>query len=232
MLILAIAAPSGPIPAGTGETLPKRSKTFPLRAYPRRHGGNARLLIELRSVMGLSPQARGKQVWDQVGDQVWGPIPAGTGETVVGCRGVQPLRAYPRRHGGNEGENDMKLIAQGLSPQARGKLQNSSGNLQVTGPIPAGTGETAFPATGSRPAKAYPRRHGGNAAEYVPSPTSQGLSPQARGKLMANLFPAQARGPIPAGTGETKRGDTIHSGKWAYPRRHGGNVGVVLFLSA
>ena len=94
---------------------------------------------------------------------------------------------------------------------------------RAAGPIPAGTGETAMGVLAGDTGRAYPRRHGGNffnACELLKVP---GLSPQARGKHIRLLFLKVGKGPIPAGTGET-RGQCRHNGiSRAYPRRHGGN---------
>ena len=51
--------------------------------------------------MGLSPQARGKPRWASGSQGVIGPIPAGTGETIVIMQRLHIDEAYPRRHGGN-----------------------------------------------------------------------------------------------------------------------------------
>ncbi len=72
---------SGPIPAGTGETVFLCFLFFVLRAYPRRHGGNSTILRIDAELSGLSPQARGKLIRLHVLKIIRGPIPAGTGET-------------------------------------------------------------------------------------------------------------------------------------------------------
>ena len=74
-------ADTGPIPAGTGETSLRQSDKMTNGAYPRRHGGNHQSTRKPWLTTGLSPQARGKRVQDQVGTLGVGPIPAGTGET-------------------------------------------------------------------------------------------------------------------------------------------------------
>ena len=195
----------GPIPAGTGETVDHRVNLVASGAYPRRHGGNflSPAFPPLRQ--GLSPQARGKRLTPVSGLPTFGPIPAGTGET--DWQGIEwrPDWAYPRRHGGNGGLRSPAPLMAGLSPQARGKLV-APGTLTVpVGPIPAGTGETLcnhHPATCSG---AYPRRHGGNFFISRPIFLLWGLSPQARGKRKPCGQNISRCGPIPAGTGETRR---------------------------
>ena len=219
---------SGPIPAGTGETHSRIDSGKISRAYPRRHGGNIQTEIPRPTGRGLSPQARGKQT---VNNEMLGaqrPIPAGTGETCTPMAGCCSIRAYPRRHGGNNTDEWYAFTRSGLSPQARGKhLLNEVVHLPG-GPIPAGTGETPANPRYTQSRGAYPRRHGGNCAALSPTPEASGLSPQARGKHDAVYLTALAQGPIPAGTGETypsvSRG--CHIG--AYPRRHGGNKQLLM----
>ncbi len=111
----------GPIPAGTGETSRQLCRTSGDRAYPRRHGGNQRIISWSGIVSGLSPQARGKHRRWHPGSSRNGPIPAGTGETGA-IRYTRPSNwAYPRRHGGNWKTSWKTKKPKGLSPQARGK---------------------------------------------------------------------------------------------------------------
>src|ERR1017187_4031588 len=91
-------------------------------AYPRRRGGNRRASLRQPLPMGLSPQARGKPAGVSERALLRGPIPAGAGETPVGCSAASARRAYPRRRGGNFACQIRIGLFQGLSPQARGKL--------------------------------------------------------------------------------------------------------------
>ena len=193
----------GPIPAGTGETCFGGASINLIRAYPRRHGGNAYPPAHKRYCSGLSPQARGKQPSSMGQLQDLRPIPAGTGETLDTFVYGIAIGAYPRRHGGNFPLADLPGRTVGLSPQARGKRVFSIANLVLSRPIPAGTGETSTTITQPLMPRAYPRRHGGNHIEAGFKPLAKGLSPQARGKLGGSLHERGPAGPIPAGTGET-----------------------------
>ena len=64
------------------------------------------------------------------------------GETIRVLEQSVSVRAYPRRHGGNEGNVTPAAAVMGLSPQARGKLKLDIVRDFNNGPIPAGTGET------------------------------------------------------------------------------------------
>ncbi len=153
--------------------------------------------------MGLSPQARGKPVPSDIRAPLTGPIPAGTGETGREDRWGASIRAYPRRHGGNEECGSIAMACEGLSPQARGKPPVPTPTRCDQGPIPAGTGETTSNERPDRYSGAYPRRHGGNEEMGVCGSAIRGLSPQARGKPSSMRFSRSCSGPIPAGTGET-----------------------------
>ena len=77
---------------------------------------------KVRSPVGLSPLARGKQVPRQNMALANGPIPAGAGETKRYPASMRVKRAYPRWRGGNAAINALLLDLPGLSPLARGKL--------------------------------------------------------------------------------------------------------------
>ena len=152
------------------------------RAYPRRHGGNLDIEPFLAFDTGLSPQARGKPLLPHPQLILYGPIPAGTGETALPFPLLLRHRAYPRRHGGNKPVKPCSALVVGLSPQARGKLTVAIEDVKEKGPIPAGTGETNSMILWSSKPRAYPRRHGGNKPLPEHLRKSWGLSPQARGK--------------------------------------------------
>ena len=133
------------------------------------------------------------------------------------------IKAYPRRHGGNGREVSIIDYYEGLSPQARGKLNCDDPTDRYLGPIPAGTGETTSNQTLRRIIRAYPRRHGGNIPHHPNRAPVLGLSPQARGKPLFSWGRMGVFRPIPAGTGETMRKWKRSAHTRAYPRRHGGN---------
>ncbi len=91
---------------------------------------------------GLSPQARGEQTFTTTLEIAEGPIPAGAGGTSRSVCGGRLARAYPRRRGGNLSIETLHLLAQGLSPQARGERAGRAGGRGAVGPIPAGAGGT------------------------------------------------------------------------------------------
>ena len=128
----------GPIPAGAGETSLSKICLIASRAYPRWRGGNAYTKLAGCVFRGLSPLARGKLVEKIYHCLLFGPIPAGAGETdaAIVVSGVDG--AYPRWRGGNDVFHNRSSRTEGLSPLARGKLCVSEYVDFGDGPIPAG----------------------------------------------------------------------------------------------
>ena len=70
--------------------------------------------------------------------------------------------------------------------------------------------------------RAYPRRRGGTPSTSEAKLPSEGLSPQARGNLVALGLLDLLLGPIPAGAGEPAMHYAHLAARMAYPRRRGG----------
>ena len=172
----------GSIPAGAGGTSCGRWTRPVWGAYDRRRGGDSASPATWADNVGLSPQARGERLTKCHFGPHPGPIPAGAGGTVGDQIGAAPLRAYPRRRGGNTGGQSLAFFRAGLSPQARGEPGTPQRGGIICGPIPAGAGGTIIPASASRRTRAYPRRRGGNISALLNGHLAAGLSPQARGE--------------------------------------------------
>jgi len=153
---------SGPIPAGAGETGSNHSRVLPAMAYPRGRGGNLQRKILRFGQLGLSPRARGKRKPVKARSSMSRPIPAGAGETTTPRTCSSWRRAYPRGRGGNITVRAYGFMDGGLSPQARGKLNNGIPGASTRGPIPAGAGETRSARGRRQDYRAYPRGRGGN----------------------------------------------------------------------
>ena len=76
----------------------------------------------------------------------------------------------------------------------------------------------------------YPRVHGGNKLDPNGEFTDQGLSPRTRGKRPVSNSPRSCAGSIPAYTGETGSVTTAGLFDKVYPRVHGGNCRIPVFL--
>ena len=192
----------GPIPAGAGEPPGHRDSHRLLRAYPRWRGGTLLMAMRSASALGLSPLARGNRAAGCVhGDRV-GPIPAGAGEPPLFVSKSRSARAYPRWRGGTLASSGGYLNLRGLSPLARGNQMARQLQFAPRGPIPAGAGEPGRSPQKQRRHRAYPRWRGGTLKRYTQIKPESGLSPLARGNLVALELGTAITGPIPAGAGE------------------------------
>ncbi len=175
-------------------------------------------------VEGLSPHARGNRQLYQRWAHCCGPIPACTGEPACRLIAGQWEGAYPRMHGGTPAVQSDFALPAGLSPHARGNRHGASPGSEYVGPIPACTGEPWGWQSHQRPARAYPRMHGGTICTWRPTRRRTGLSPHARGNHWSVASAGSSGGPIPACTGEPVWRGMLGRWSWAYPRMHGGTA--------
>jgi hypothetical protein len=197
---------AGPIPACAGE--PALDLFLPnlKGAYPRVRGGTRAWFWNPTSALGLSPRARGN-----LGRMRWralwlGPIPACAGEPNTEKCIKTILGAYPRVRGGTDSKAVLQVWHEGLSPRARGNLDDLRPVSRVIGPIPACAGEPPGSLRHPIAAGAYPRVRGGTCVATPATSPCVGLSPRARGNLGVQEGPLQCKGPIPACAGEPQGG--------------------------
>ena len=95
------------------------------------------------------------------------------------------------------------MLHRGLSPLARGTLQEGRQKDQLTRFIPAGAGNTPERRIESDIPAVYPRWRGEHPNPVIACPTIRGLSPLARGTLAAGRHASALRRFIPAGAGNT-----------------------------
>ena len=89
----------GPIPAGAGQPARGSRARRAAGAYPRWRGATVSTVFRAKSLMGLSPLARGNREERRHGVNEVGPIPAGAGQPGFGaCPGLWS-GAYPRWRG-------------------------------------------------------------------------------------------------------------------------------------
>ena len=170
------------IPARAGETdaaVPGRGGD---EVYPRTGGGNPGRRRRSRSIPGLSPHGRGKQIGHNPQIPQEGSIPARAGETQNPPAPDDSAAVYPRTGGGNVEENDPEEREIGLSPHGRGKPWSMALPGGGAGSIPARAGETPSRKPGRSGWAVYPRTGGGNRTVVVGEPDEMGLSPHGRGK--------------------------------------------------
>ena len=155
-------------------------------------------------MLGLSPLARGNRHELELRSVVRGPIPARAGEPSSTSSPKPSSGAYLRSRGGTQKTLISPAAPCGLSPLARGNLQQQDAHLPGQGPIPARAGEPGRPGFRSGAGRAYPRSRGGTAAQSGKLQFVLGLSPLARGNLANLLQRSLTAGPIPARAGEPR----------------------------
>ena len=109
------------IPAGAGKTREMRFLPIPDSAHPRRCGENGKAALVSHSVVGSSPQVRGKRLCAKFVHMRFRLIPAGAGKTHQMAFFLNSGSAHPRRCGENISTMDEEQTARGSSPQVRGK---------------------------------------------------------------------------------------------------------------
>ena len=192
------------------------------RAYPRSRGGTPLAASKGGGHNGLSPLARGNQCQGDSDDREKGPIPARAGEPAWRATGCAARWAYPRSRGGTVTTSVSMGASGGLSPLARGNLEEGNFEHGRLGPIPARAGEPPAVVMIHSRDWAYPRWRGGTAKPWPPWTPGQGLSPLARGNLQLQHQEGQAGGPIPARAGEPENSVAERRLSRAYPRSRGG----------
>ena len=193
---------TGPIPARAGEPMAVPWWRCLTGAYPRSRGGTNRSMGQGIGDMGLSPLARGNLYQIGLGAALLGPIPARAGEPMTMRGSSVLLGAYPRSRGGTTRLTSTSTEHKGLSPLARGNLNELAKQAVLQGPIPARAGEPAGSSLFAFIAGAYPRSRGGTLGQGVVECIGQGLSPLARGNQSQSVFVLPRMRPIPARAGE------------------------------
>ena len=130
------------IPAGAGNTAPLKICTKAIAVYPRWRGEHYFCNAQRYSRIGLSPLARGTQIWGAPLMKSKRFIPAGAGNTAADSRAGHHRPVYPRWRG----EHPFIFVSSwrdlGLSPLARGTQLRRSTQLNKPRFIPAGAGNT------------------------------------------------------------------------------------------
>ncbi len=198
------AAPAGRrgfIPARTGSRAWRRPvRPFP-RDHPRASGEQGHPCGDPGVREGPSPRQRGAALDLAADHPRTGSTPAGAGNRHgprTGCRG---RRDHPRRRGEQVRSCCIWKVASGPSPRVRGALLALDGGGQPVGSIPAYTGSSRCPETGSSARRDHPRTGREQRPVAASRPNSTGPSPQARGAVPEVPLPAVRVGPIPARAG-------------------------------
>ncbi len=196
----------------------------PTAVYPRWRGEHAAWLRRKAMNSGLSPLARGTQIpCREIGPELRF-IPAGAGNTGDPANNRRQSAVYPRWRGEHIRNVRNVIPACGLSPLARGTLRHLH---QLQFPwrfIPAGAGNTIAPYRLHFIITVYPRWRGEHAPPRRISSIAAGLSPLARGTLLAVFHPFAFCRFIPAGAGNTFDEPAQAQHRPVYPRWRGEHV--------
>ena len=211
----------GPIPARAGQPRCPRPAGPRTAAYPRSRGATAIRTARSEGMTGLSPLARGNLEPLQLVAQGDGPIPARAGQPFAACSASFAAWAYPRSRGATCSGLVVQLLFAGLSPLARGNLEQLQSFGAGQGPIPARAGQPAVRPCACAALWAYPRSRGATRSWAVIWPGILGLSPLARGNRPGLGSGAPHRGPIPARAGQPQPGQAWRVWPGPIPARAG-----------
>ena len=192
----------GSIPAHTGKPPWPPAGGSRRKVYPRPHGEALMVLLVMGSISGLSPPTRGSLLFDGIGANLLGSIPAHTGKPLAARLSAQSSAVYPRPHGEAADRDRRECHASGLSPPTRGSHAGWRRQQDQLGSIPAHTGKPSTCRRRSGSAAVYPRPHGEASIRVSSQLCSGGLSPPTRGSLALLLLDLPLDRSIPAHTGK------------------------------
>ncbi len=174
--------------------------------------------------MGLSPRARGNALLGGGGLLRPGAIPASAGERGAKEHAAGIAGGYPRERGGTGVTVVGQVQRMGLSPRARGNVLAEMRDQPFGGAIPASAGERRNRRPHRRRKWGYPRERGGTLMILIEVPSSEGLSPRARGNGAGVSSVDPGGGAIPASAGERLTSTASAGALRGYPRERGGTT--------
>ena len=150
------------IPACAGKTRSRLRFGLSMRAHPRMRGENKFWQGKMKTLVGSSPHARGKQILccGFAGDVRL--IPACAGKTSNCLTRCATAAAHPRMRGENGRGMWFSGPTSGSSPHARGKLRAHVNKLDRERLIPACAGKTSGASLQAPRLGAHPRMRGEN----------------------------------------------------------------------
>ena len=196
----------GPIPACAGQPRIRTSFLTIIRAYPRLRGATVINDANVLRATGLSPLARGNRMGAILIDVGAGPIPACAGQPAPDPERAGTKGAYPRLRGATGYAGIPHGLDQGLSPLARGNLDDGAKVDIGSRPIPACAGQPYRLFCLLIELKAYPRL--------------RGATPAIAAGTVEN------KGPIPACAGQPTCLNPNGFKHWAYPRLRGATTAL------
>ena len=138
---------------------------------------------------------------------------------------------YPRVCGGTIASTWPIRCLTGLSPRVRGNRLHATGVVLKSGSIPACAGEPSSWYVAPSAVSVYPRVCGGTASAAMARFSARGLSPRARGNLLATPVSGISTRSIPACAGEPGLVAVAQVIGEVYPRVCGGTRASIAYRS-
>ena len=209
------------IPAGTGNSSMRGSKTWLFPVHPRRYGELFWVLGIEHNHAGSSPQVRGTHGYLESIRHINRFIPAGTGNS--GCKIYKPIKnsVHPRRYGELTTGSSTSVLSPGSSPQVRGTPIGHGAVHPNQRFIPAGTGNSSWQLASMVFLSVHPRRYGELQHALFLRVGIGGSSPQVRGTRSLRVGEVANKRFIPAGTGNSSSSNVTVTGQPVHPRRYG-----------
>ena len=148
------------IPAGAGNSPSTLIAALVIPVYPRWRGELYCSAGVSPSPSGLSPLARGTRPLFSTSGKYRRFIPAGAGNSHFPCKMLHSWPVYPRWRGELAGVNAVILFDGGLSPLARGTLNDRKDAAKAMRFIPAGAGNSLKDYFDESEKSVYPRWRG------------------------------------------------------------------------
>src|SRR5690625_3422971 len=148
------------IPAGAGNTPPPPAHDTATAVHPRGRGEHHRSPSSNHESDGSSPRARGTLITWQGCTSIRRFIPAGAGNTRLRSISAIARSVHPRGRGEHRSSTIGTTLCIGSSPRARGTHSKECAEPNDDRFIPAGAGNTSFPATFRHSATVHPRGRG------------------------------------------------------------------------
>ena len=209
------------IPAGAGNTLPLSALLARNTVYPRWRGEHRSSHYFPFFFDGLSPLARGTRRQRIVRLPLHRFIPAGAGNTSTLSITTDREPVYPRWRGEHWQNKHRGTRGAGLSPLARGTLDQAVLFFQRRRFIPAGAGNTPKEIASQLNLPVYPRWRGEHKIHIDKHRVCIGLSPLARGTQIWGAPLMKSKRFIPAGAGNTRQLVKLRQLLPVYPRWRG-----------
>ncbi len=194
------------IPAGAGNTPKEIASQLNLPVYPRWRGEHKIHIDKHRVCIGLSPLARGTQIWGAPLMKSKRFIPAGAGNTRQLVKLRQLLPVYPRWRGGTPGVERQMTEKERFYPRWRGEHLTAFDAGEIGGglsPLARGTPvHIRFLVARSR---FIPAGAGNTDQIPVPQSTPSVYPPLARGTQLRRSTQLNKPRFIPAGAGNTDK---------------------------